>query len=254
MALRPIVTPSSDPGGFAALASARVPAGYVRLTCSHPALDVLALMGEDSPHYTGGFGGWDVTARPRQVGMTTWAGVEPLELELGVLLDGFDAHQSQERVLRKLYAVARGDDDSPAGVLRVKGIPLAADRWVIDGLELGDAIRRRSDGALIRQALTLTLREYVPPQYLQIRRGALRGDKGKTKLVTVKRGDTPAKLARKHHCKWTDIRALNKTVHPPKQPWKANSDLRDGSKVRVPVASTRDRRAKGSRKSSKGHK
>jgi hypothetical protein len=251
MALRPIVTPSSDPGGFAALASTRVPAGWVRLTCSDPPLDALALMGEDSPHYTAGFGGWEITQRPRQVGMTTWQGTEPLELELGIVLDGLNGHHSQERVLRKLYAVARGDDESPPGVLRVRGIPLAADRWVIDSLELGDAIRRRSDGALIRQALTLTLREYVPPHYLQLRKGALSRAKGKTKLVTVKRGDTPATLARKHRCKWTEIRALNKTAHPPKQPWKANSNLKDGSKVRVPVATTHERKAKGSLRSRK---
>lgn len=237
-----------------------VPKHYVRLYCDDPPLDTLALLGAETPRYSGGFGGWEVVARPRQVGMTIWQGTEPLELELAIILDGFRkgrrasngtfANVSQESVLAKLYAVARGDDESPAGIVRVFGLPLAADKWVIDSLELGDAILA-SNGERVRQSLSLTLREYVPPQYVQLRRHALGGDKGKTTLVTVRKGDTPAKIARKRHCKWTDIRRLNQNTAPPKQPWKANSELKDGTKVRVPVADARDRKAKGSSKSRK---
>lgn len=243
-----VVTPTVDPGGWAAVASSRVPPGYVRLTCDDPPLDVYALLGEGSPHYTGGFGGWEITARPRQKGMTIWQGTEPLALELPLMLDGFATQSSQEPVLGKLYAVARGDDESPPGVVRVQGIPLAASRWVIESLELGDAILS-SSGERLRQALTLTLREYVPPSYLQLRRGALKGAKGKTKTVTVKKGDTPTSIARRQRCKWTDLRDLNVGVIT-----KANQNLKDGSKVRVPVADTRTRRAKGSPRSRKSSK
>jgi hypothetical protein len=48
----PIVTPTSDPGGWVAVANARVPPGYVRLSCDDPPLDVLALLGEGPPRPT----------------------------------------------------------------------------------------------------------------------------------------------------------------------------------------------------------
>jgi hypothetical protein len=242
----PIVTPTSDPGGWVAVANARVPPGYVRLSCDDPPLDVLALLGEGSPRLTGGFGGWDVVARPQQVGMTVWTGVEPLSFELPILLDGFAARRSQEPDQRKLYAVARGDDESPPGVVRVAGVPLPVVRWVIEQIDVGDSILRTSDGSRLRQALTLTLREYVPPTYLQLRRSALKGTKGKTKVITVKRGDTPASIARKQRCAWTELRSLNVGVVK-----KANQALKVGSKLRVPVADAHRRRAKGSRRSSK---
>jgi hypothetical protein len=70
--------------------------GYVRLTCDDPALDVTVLLGPDPVHVTSGVGGWQVTARPRQVGMTTWAGVEPIQLSLSLMFDGWASSRSQE--------------------------------------------------------------------------------------------------------------------------------------------------------------
>jgi hypothetical protein len=240
------VTMTSDAGGFAAFASARVPPGCVRLTCDDPTLDVIVLMGEEPPTYTGGFGGWEITPRPRQIGMTTWQGTEPLTLTLSLMLDGLRARRSQEPLLRKLYDVARGDDESPPGVLRIAGIPLIAERWVIDELALGDAILHPEGGARIRQALTLTLREYVPPSYLRHYLQASSKDKAKTKTITVKRGDTPTTIARRARCKWTELRELNLGVVT-----KANQQLKPGSKLRVPVKRTVERRAKGSPRSRK---
>jgi LysM domain len=241
-----IVTPAVDPGGFAALVSTRVPPGCVRLTCDDPPFDETLLMGEEPPAYTGGFGGWEITPRPRQIGMTTWQGTEPLTLTLSLMLDGLRARQTQEPVLRKLYAVARGDDDSPPGVLRIAGIPLIADRWVIDELELGDAILHPNGGARIRQALTLTLREYVPPTYLRRYLQPSSKRKSKAKTITVKRGDTPTTIARRARCTWTDLRELNPGVVT-----KANQKLKPGSKLRVPIKRTVERRAKGSPRSRK---
>lgn len=248
----PVLTPTADPGGWAAVASSRVPPGYVRLTCDDPALDCYALLGEGSPHYTAGFGGWEITARPQQVGMTIWQGTEPIALELPLVFDGFAAGLSQEPTLNRLYAVARGDDESPPGILRLAGLPLApgVSRWVIEELSLDDAILS-TEGERLRQTLTLTLREYVPPSYLQLRRGALQGSKGKTKAVTVRKHDTPTTIARRQRCKWVDVRDLNLLAKTPKPPWKANTKLTVGSKARVPVAVDKERRAKGSTRSRK---
>lgn len=220
--------------------------GFVRLLCDDPPLNVDVLLGADAPKLSGGVGGWEVKARPRQVGMTTWNGVEPFELALPLLFEGWRHQASQEGALGDLLRVARGDDESPPGVLIVYGIPIPVAEWVIEGIDYDDPIARPSDMARVRQPVTLTLREYVPPTYLQGRTLGVRV-KGKTAIVVVKRGDTPALIARRRHCKWTDLRDLNrKVVH------KANQKLVVGTKLRVPMAAARRRKrtttSKGSRK------
>jgi hypothetical protein len=232
--------------------------GYVRLFCDDPPLDLTTLLGDTAPKITGGFGGWEVTGRPQQIGMTTWQGTDPLGLELSLMLDGFATNTSVEPPLRAILAVARGDDESPSGIVRLQGLPMPIENraglpWVIENIDFGDPILRPDDGHRIRQPLTLTLREFVPPTYLQLRKSALKGSKGKTKVITAKKGDTPAGLARRQRCAWTEIRELNLTATRPRPPWKANTALPVGTKVRVPVATsdTRSRTAKGSTRSRK---
>jgi hypothetical protein len=215
-----------------------VPHGHVRLVCDDPHANLVLLLGPEAPQLGAGVGGWEVTNRPRQVGMTTWAGVEPFQLTLGVMLDGLAVRRNVERTLRKLVTVARGDEESPPGVLELYGIAVPADEWVIEGMEFGDPILS-GYGNRLRQPLTLTLREYVPPSYLRLRRHALQGARRKTKVVTSRRGDTPAKVARRNHCKWTDLRKLN-----PKLVKKANQHLHTGTKLRVPVATARHHKHK----------
>jgi hypothetical protein len=76
----------------------------------------------------------------------------------------------------------------------------------------------------LRQQVSVTLREYVPrrvPTATQTSR--LQGSKGKTRVVTAKQGDTPAKIARREHCAWTNLRDLNPTLVR-----KANQALKRG--------------------------
>lgn len=222
-----------------------LPYGHVRLLCDDPSVDIVVLLSDEPVRYTGGFGGWEVTPRPRQVGMTTWQGQEPLQLVLGLMFDAWDTTGTISRPMSALRRIARGDDESPPGILRVLGIPLGAREWVIEGLDFGDALRR-ADGYAVRQPVTLTLREFVPPEYLQLRRKALTQSKRKTKVVTVKRGQTPAKIAKSAGCKWTDLRALNRGVVK-----KANQVLKVGTKLRVPVARTKSAKRSGSSKGSR---
>lgn len=226
------------------MANPRVPPGWVRLTCDDPAADLTLLLGAEPPKITGGLGGWEVTARPRQVGMTTWQGSEPFQLSLSVMLDGYATSTSVEDPLRQLVAVARGDDESPPGVVTVEGIPSPAPEWVLEALEFGDPILSAS-AERVRQPLGLTLREYVPPTYLQLRKGALQGAKGKTRVVTARDGDTPAKVARRQHCPWTELRDLNPTLVR-----KANQALKRGTKLRAPVAARKDRKPRSSGRTS----
>jgi hypothetical protein len=223
--------------------------GRVRITCGDPDFRLDGWLGPDSPKYTGGFGGWNVTPRPRQIGMVTYDGQDPLTLEFQMLWDGIIGIHSRRRPrrnevsiephIRELMAVVRGDGESDPGIVRIEGIPhLIAKRWVITNVDFGDAIRRTSDMHRVRLLLTFTMLEYVPPHFKTLKKGAFGKSKGKTVTHTVKKGETPHSIAKRQHCSWTDIRRLNQKVVR-----KANQNLRDGIKIRVPA-----------RKSSKGGK
>ena len=230
------------------MATTAVPHGHIRLSCDDPAADLVLLLGPEPPRITGGLGGWEITGRPRQISMTTWQGTEPFQVQLSVMLDGFHSGLSVETTLRKLVTIARGDDESPPGVVAIDGIPLPTDDWVLEALDFGDSISA-SGGVRLRQPILLTLREYVPPSFLQLRRGALQGTGGKTKVVTARKGDTPARIARRQRCDWREIRDLN-----PALVRKANAALKVGTKLRVPVAQRRDRKPRSIKRTSKAHK
>lgn len=214
--------------------------GRVRITCDDPELQLEGWLGPDSPRLTGGFGGWNVTGRPRQVGMTTWDGVDPFELSFQLLWDGLlgpmrrrprRSQYSVEPDLRDLVAVVRGDGESDPGIIGVEGIPsLPADRWVVKDVQFGDAIRRESDMHRVRLMMDFTLLEFVPPHYEPVSRKAFGRNKGKTVVINTKDGDTPMRIAKRRHCRWTDLRQLNQDVIK-----SANQHLHKGTKIRVPV-------------------
>jgi hypothetical protein len=217
--------------------------GYVRLTCGDPAFALVTLLGEEAPQLSGGFGGWNVIGRPRDVGMTVWDGVEPYQLTLPLMLDAFADNRSQEGIIRRLTAVARGDRESPPGVLTVEGLPSLSPpsrQWVIEGLDFGDPIRRVSDMHRTRQPLTLTLREYVGPEYLRRRKTTSRTS-SKSIIVIAGQGDTAAKIAKRRRLKsWTVLRKLNRGII-----LKANQKLKPGTPILVPVTKLAASKSKG---------
>lgn len=220
-----------------------VPPGYVRLRCSDPKFDQTFLLGEEPPKLTGGVGGWEAVTRPRQIAMTVWNGTDPYQLEVNVVLNGYTGAyegggSSQEPAIRTLLAAGRGDDESEPSTWDIDGIPwIPASEWVLNAVEPGDmVIRRRSDFSRTRQDYVLTFLEHVPPEFVQLRAKARQGAKSKTTLYTVKRGDTPASIARKRRCKWTDLRTLNQSaIRSANQKPGANPNYKVGSRVRVPV-------------------
>jgi hypothetical protein len=219
--------------------------GWIHLHCYNPAMNLHTQLGPELPQITGGFGGWEVTERPRAVGMTTWTGVPPFELSLNILLyTSADLSESVgvEAKIRGLIDVARGTEDHTPGIVRIDGIPgLPADRWVITNIDWGDAVRGREEMHRIRQLATLTLLEYQPPHYERLRGRSLKRPRAKTVGYTVKHGDTPVKIAKRHHCKWTDIRAVNKRGVIKS----ANQNLRDGMRINVPVKHPHHKKKRG---------
>jgi len=219
------------------------------LRCTDPKYDQTFLLGEEPPKITGGVGGWEAVTRPRQVAMTIWNGTDLYQLELNVILNGYDptiegGGNSQEPAIRGLLAAARGDDESAPSTWNIDGIPwLPTDEWVLNAVEPGDmVIRRRSDFSRARQDYVLTFLEYSSPEFVQLRAKARQGAKAKTTSYTVKRGDTPASVARRRRCKWTDIRDLNKTVVTKG----ATQALKPGTRIRVPVMKAAKKRTRTS--------
>lgn len=218
-----------------------LPPGYVRLTCGDPSFVLVALLGEEAPTLTGGVGGWSVIARPRDVGMTVWEGIEPVALSLSLMLDGFAAGRSQEPALRGLLRVARGDRESPPGVIGIEGIPsLPSREWVIEGIDFGDPIRRVSDMHRTRQPLTLSLREFVRPDYLS-RPKSTSKTSSKSTILMAQRGDTAARIAKRRRLKsWTVLRKLNRGIIV-----KANQTIPAGTPILVPVTKIAAKRGTG---------
>lgn len=222
-----------------------VPNGQVRLINQDAKFDATLPLAAEVPKLTGGDDLWDIVERPRQVAMTVYKGRNPYQLELPVLLNGFNplveqGGYSQEPVIRDLLDAMTGDDEQEPSTWEVRGIPsLPVDEWVLNTCEPGDqVIRRNTDFSRTRQSYTLTFVEYTPPTYVQLRAKARQGAKAKTTLYTVKRGDTPATVARKRRCKWTDLRTLNQSVVK-----RANQNLKDGSRIRVPVLKASKKKA-----------
>jgi LysM domain-containing protein len=215
-----------------------IPTGQVRLINQDAKFDHTLLLADTPPKITGGGELWDIVDRPRQVSMTVYKGRAPFQVELAVMLDGLaplveQGGYSQEPVIRDLLAAMTGDDEQEPSTWEIQGVPEVNDipEWVLQNAEPGDhVIRRRTDFSRTRQDYTLTFVEYTPPTYVQIRAKARQGAKSKTILYAVKKGDTPASIARKRRCKWTDLRTLNQSVVK-----RANQNLKDGTRIRVPV-------------------
>jgi len=219
--------------------------GYVRITCDDPKGEIYCLLGPEPLKYTEGDTGWEVVERPHQTGMTVWRGQPPRQVQLGIVMDQYVQKRRIAPMANMLFRMARGDEESPPGPIEVEGVPIGYTSWVIESIEHGDPIRDQR-GYATRQGFVLTLREYVPPEFLALRRRALAGVKGKTKIVKARQGDTPRKIARRNHCKWHELRTANGlTVQ------KADQKLKVGTKLRVPVQPKKGRGVRGTRGTAK---
>ena len=162
-------------------------------------LYTLALLGPEGMQITQGPGPqWEVTPRPRDLGITEWKGRTNYEASLDLLYDGWITH-----VLRpQLPAAFVGAPNLPAGVawsgpgvptpgggVHIEGMCASLEalatvgrdmtvppslrcygavvhpevRWVIQSIEWGDCIRDKVTGRRMRQQATVHLLEYNQP-------------------------------------------------------------------------------------------
>jgi hypothetical protein len=152
--------------------------GWVRISSSDPPLSVTALLAEERPDVTDGYGGWNEIARPRRAPITTWAGSPGLKLTLPLLLDGWATGRSVERDVSQLEQMAlpgASDGDPPRVRLQATGgaVPYQGRAWVVTALAFGDALMNDA-GNRVRQKVTVSLLEYVYDVYLAQRSAANR--------------------------------------------------------------------------------
>lgn len=204
--------------------------GWVALATSDPPSEVRALLGEDPPTMSGGYGGWQELERPRRVALTHWPGTSPVRLTFGMVIDGFAVNANVEQFVRELEAMARPYHGGPPPLVRAGGsIPHREVLWVIESIDWGASVRNRR-GKLVRQAATVALMQYVdaeplsPAAHHRARHGARR-----RKRHRVAKGETLQAIAGKElgsAKRWKEIAQAN-GIRDPKR-------IKVGQVLRIP--------------------
>lgn len=165
-----------------------------------PNLGVSGWVGDGPVSNPSGPAGWEAVSRPKRVALTLWRGRDAPRIMVPFLFDRWREGLSVEDKVEALNALwGLGSDEQPP-VLTIDGatIPRYAREdgrtWVIESVEWGDAIRRDSDGLLVRQAGSITLMEYAQDKRLAKLK---RSTRPKYRQVNVRRGDTFAKIAKR---------------------------------------------------------
>jgi hypothetical protein len=204
-------------------------------------------LGDGSPGQTQGFGGWEEIERQRRKSLTTWKGRQPWRIPVAVLFDTLTDPGNGfliERDIRNLEKLAGGGINGEPPIVRFDSGGLIPHdytdaghvKWVIDGIEFGDAIRNHN-GNRIRQAVSITFLEYVADETLKEFAAKHRAQPGQKKCkpahkrYVTKQGDTLIKIAKvQYHdanC-WKSIVKANPKhkLRDPRRPLKAGIHLR----------------------------
>lgn len=194
-----------------------LPEPKVFITTTDQRYQVIATMGATPARITDGFGGWQNVNRPRKVAMTQFQGRNPFAMQLHIMFDGYAAKLSQEHQLRTLVwmSIPPQGEREPRKV-RIYGPALpypSSGDWVINGLDQGDAVIWDANGKYrLRQDYTLTLVRFIGPDAIRVNDTSVGLSVSKSKVVSVKPGDTPRKLAAANYgdaSKWHKIADAN---------------------------------------------
>lgn len=229
--------------------------GYVYLESDDPKLSVHASLGTVKPHVVSNYGGWQVTARPKDVGLTDWMGRDPLKVAFDVLFDNWKERDAQQierdiRALERMGGLYMADPVPPLiefdslGAVPHDNTIAPNRRWVIETLtEDEEYIERNRFGNRIRSRWDLVLMQYVEDERLARLSAAHRRRKRKKKQQnkkdgkggsgrrthTVRAGETLVSISVKEYKtpnRWDDIAKLNKIRDPRK--------LRVGQVLKLP--------------------
>jgi hypothetical protein len=190
-----------------------------------------AYFGDGSPTVTDGYGGWQVTARPKDVGIVEWIGRNPMQIEIPFLIDNWLDDPSDnpgietERQVSNLESLCGigGHAMPPPCLVHGNGviphdeaIAKGANRWVVENVSWDREREFRSPKSQrrIQCGGTITIRQYiVSTDFLaQFSKYQRAGSKKPHKPYLVKKGDTLHKIAAKVYGdarKWKKIAEAN---------------------------------------------
>ena len=166
-------------------------------------------MGDGPATITGGLSGWQTVSVVDDTDLTDWVGQGPLTQDIPVLLDGYP-DESVERDLKDIFKLGRDPAGRPP-VFEIDGpIHFSEAHWVLpeNGIDLDPASTIRSNnGTLLRQALTLHVLEYVPPDQVSRRKKKRHRERfgiadNRALTYTTKAGDTLAEIAVREFGSW----------------------------------------------------
>lgn len=204
------------------------------------------------------YGGWSVTPIPKRMGLTEWAGRNPMAITVEFLIDRLSEGntvyvQEMMDTLDKIVATASRDDEPPICIFDSGGL-VPHDythaqhvRWVVSGLSwdrdlavFSESSRRplRVGGAftLLQYNHDTIIDSYEGPADRNRNKNSDNKNKGKAKgrgkgTYTVKRGDSLTEIAA-HELddskRWREIADLNNIRNPRK-------DLKQGMTLKMPV-------------------
>jgi hypothetical protein len=179
------------------------PSVYVRVQCDDPPTDLTLLLGEERPEVSSGYGGWSEVARPKRTTVTTWTGQPARRMSLSLLFDKWNAGTSVETDIRRLerMALPRPGGQPPTVTVSAPGgvIPPTYEAlpWVIDAIAWGDALMN-VHGNRVRQAVTLTLLQYVTDDMIKVSPAKRRrAKKNRSTGKTTKKGAKQKRVASK---------------------------------------------------------
>ena len=213
---------------------------------------VVVLLGTTPIAIASGYGGWTVTSRNRRVGLTTWAGRDPLRMTIPILFDGFANGVSQEIPISRLSRMAIESASSPEPpVIQISGagvpVPTGPVQWVIESLTWGSNviwdITPKGVMARMRQDCTVNLLQYVQGDRIAFKNLKIGASinakptassvapKGWQPTVIAKQGDTLKKIAARVYrpstpTDWKLLKKANNIRDPNK--------LKKGQRIRVP--------------------
>lgn len=187
--------------------------------------------------------GWSVTAIPKRMGMTEWAGRNPMVLPVDFLIDRFAEGdgtyvENMRDVIDKIAATASRDDEPPICVFDSGGL-VPHDythaphvRWVVSGLDWNRDLTINSAASLrpLRVGGTITLTQYNHDDVIDSYEGPAKRNRDKNKpnpkggrrkpskqTYTVKDGDSLTSIAARKlgdSKRWREIADLNNIRNP----------------------------------------
>jgi LysM repeat protein len=191
------------------------------------------------------YGGWSVTAIPKRMGMTEYAGRNPMVLPIDFLIDRFEEGDGtyvfrMRDILDKIAATSSRDEEPPICIFNSGGLVphdythAAHVRWVVSALEWNKDLTINSATQVqpLRVGGTITLLQYNHDDIIDAYDGPGRRnrDRNKTssknrsnkghpnrKTYTVKSGDTLTGIAARtlgDSKRWREIADLNNVRNP----------------------------------------